>query len=279
MLGEVGQVAKDVTGVTEASGGIDAGAFQNASATAAHLASESGIVQADAIVRSVARGGLRKAFRGLLGLVIAHADQPRSVRLRGEWVEYDPRHWDSGMDCTINIGLGGGTKGRDMGVLRIVLGLQREVLATIGPDNPYVKPDQLYNPLARITETAGFPSAEPFFIEPDMQEVQAKMQAAAQKPDPEQMKLQAQMQLEQMKMQAQAQMKQAEMQAQFQLDQAKMQMDMEAEKARMQVARDKELSQMQADLQVQAADRQVEAERTRARIDVQARGTGREAAP
>jgi hypothetical protein len=167
MLGYMDELIKDHTGITDASGGLDPTMMQNVNNGVAAMASESGLVQADAIVRSVARGGLRKAFRGLLKLVIAHADEPRTVRLRGEWVEYDPRTWNADMDCTVNVGLGGGTKERDMTMLQIVLGLQKELIASIGADNPYVKPDQLYNTLEKIVETAGFPSADPYFTKPD----------------------------------------------------------------------------------------------------------------
>lgn len=220
MMDYFDNVAKDRTGITDASGGVDPEAFQNTSATAAHLMSESGIAQADAVIRSISRGGLRKAFRGLLKLVVAHSDGPRTVRLRGEWVTYDPATWNVDMDATINVGLGGGSRERDLATLQIVLGLQRELLATIGPDNPYVKPEQLYNTLAKITETAGFPSADPFFSEPNPQEIQAKLQAQASKPSPEEQKLQAQMQMEQLKMQANRDKERAQMEADLQVQRA-----------------------------------------------------------
>ncbi|MFK5283058.1 hypothetical protein ACI3PL_26165, partial [Lacticaseibacillus paracasei] len=72
-------------------------------ATAAAMVNESSIARAEMIVRNLARGGIRKAFKGLLKLVIAHADQARTVRLRGQWVEVDPRVWDAGMDCVVNV--------------------------------------------------------------------------------------------------------------------------------------------------------------------------------
>lgn len=220
MLEYFDNVAKDRTGITDASGGVDPEAFQNTSATAAHLMSESGIAQADAVIRSISRGGLRKAFRGLLKLVVAHSDGPRTVRLRGEWKTYDPATWNVDMDATINVGLGGGSRERDLATLQIVLGLQRELLATIGPDNPYVKPEQLYNTLAKITETAGFPSADPFFTEPNPEEIAAKLQAQASKPSPEEQKLQMQMQVENAKMQANRDKERAQMEADLQVKRA-----------------------------------------------------------
>lgn len=255
MLDYLDEVAKDRTGITDASGGVDAEAFQNTTATAANLMSESGIVQADAIVRSVARGGIRKAFRGLLKLVIAHTDQPRTVQMKGEWVDYDPRTWNSAMDCTINVGLGGGTKERDMGVLQIVYNLQKEILLSIGADNPYVKPEQLYNTLSKITETAGFASSDPFFTKPDEQEVQARLQAEKNKPDPEQQKLQAQMQLEQMKMAANRDKESAQMEADLAVKRAEIEAKTQENREALALQREQdaqaaqlEIAKMEADL-------------------------------
>lgn len=240
------QVAKDRTGITDASGGLDPEQLTNINNGVANLAAESGVAQAEMIIRNLTRGGIRKAFRGLLRLVIAHHDQPRTVRMRGEWVEYNPAHWNVGMDCTVNVGLGAGSRERDMSVLQIVLGLQKELIASIGPDNPYVKPDQLYNTLEKMTETAGFPSAEPYFTKPDPKEMQAKLQAQQDQPDPAAQKVQAQMQLEQTKAQAKTQIEEAQMHADLQVKQAELQKDAELEMLK--ADNQKEIAAMKAEL-------------------------------
>lgn len=214
-------INQDRTGVTDASGGVDPEQFQNTSATAAQLMSESGVAQADAIVRSIAVG-VGRMFRGLLKLVIAHSDQPRSVRIGKEWVDYDPSTWNVDMKCDVNVGLGGGTKERDLAVLQIVLGLQREIMMSLGADNPLVKPDQLHNTLDKITEAAGFVSSEPYFTKPDPEEIARKQQEAASRPDPEKVKLDAQMQLEQMKMKANRDKEMAQLEADMQVKNAEL---------------------------------------------------------
>lgn len=227
MLSYFDEMAKDRTGITDASGGLDPEQIANINTGVANLAAESGVAQAEMVVRSLSRGGIRNAFRGLLRLVIAHHDQPRTVRVRGEWKDYNPAHWNVDMDCTVNVGLGAGSRERDMSVLQIVLGLQKELLASIGADNPFVKPDQLYNTLEKMTETAGFPSAEPYFTKPDPQEIAAKLQAQQSQPDPQAQKVQAQMQLEQAKAQARQQVEHAQMQADLQVKEAERQKDLE----------------------------------------------------
>lgn len=245
MLGYMDAAARERTGISDSSGGLDPEAFRNMSATSAQIIADSSIAAAEMMIRSLARGGLRKAFRGLLRLVVAHADKPRTLRLRGEWVQYDPRVWNAGMDCVVNVGLGAGSRERDLSVLQLVLGLQRELIAGIGPDNPYVKPDQVYNTLARIVETAGFPSAEPYFTEPDPQEVAAAMQKG-QGPSIEQQNMQMQMQLEQAKAQSQTQIERAQMEADMRV--REMEAQLKAQLQTMKAQSDAAIAEMRAEV-------------------------------
>lgn len=246
MSAQMDAEARDRTGISDAAGGLDPEALNGMSATGAAMINEAGLARAEMIVRNLARGGIRKAFRGLLKLVVAHADQPRTVRLRGAWVDVDPRNWNADMDCSVNVGLGTGTRERDMMVLTQILGMQKEVMTAFGPDNPLVKPDQLYNTLKKITETAGLSSADPYFTKPDPREVQAKIEASRNQPPPEQIKAQAQMQIEQAKAQARAQVEDAQMQADLRVKQTEI-AGQEALK-QMEIASQAEIARMKAEL-------------------------------
>jgi hypothetical protein len=236
MLNYMDEEATDRTGVSDASAGLAPDALQNMTAKASAMIEQAGIGQTEMMVRMVA-SGLRKFYRGLLRLIIRHQDVPRTVRLRNEWVQFDPRQWNADMDCAVNTGLGAGTRERDMMVMQQVLGLQEKLLTSMGADNPFVKPENLYNTLARLIESAGLKTVDLYFTEPNPEEVQAKLQAAAQKPSPEQIK---------------AQEAQAKLQGQMQLEQMKMKAN-----------RDKEMAQMQADLQVKQAEINAETEKQR----------------
>ena len=260
MLEYLDKEASDRTGVSDMSSGLPPDALHNVTAKASAMVEQAGIGQTEMMVRTVA-DGLRRLFLGLFKLTIRHQDVPKMVRLRGKWVEFDPRHLNAEMDCTVNTGLGAGTRERDMMMMQQVMGVQREMLATFGPDNPYVKPQNLWESTSKLVEAAGLRTPELYFTQPDPQEVEAQLQAMRDAPSPEEAKAQATAQLEQMKMQSQMQMKQMELQAQAQFEAQKMKLDMEAEGARMQVARDKEMSQMQADLQVKEAERQADLEK------------------
>lgn len=247
MIEYVDREAQDRTGISEASAGLAPDALQNMTAKASAMIEQGGIGQTEMIVRTIAES-LKPFFKGLLSLIIRHQDVPRTIRLRDEWVQFDPRDWNADMDCTINTGLGAGTRERDMMMMQQVIGLQEKLLASFGAaDNPFVSPENLFNALKRMAEAAGLKSPAQYFTQPDAQAMQQRMEAMKNAPSPEQMKAQAQAQIEQMKAEAQAKLKEAELQ-----------MTMQIEKARMEVARDKEMAQMQADLQVKQAERETQ---------------------
>jgi hypothetical protein len=121
------QEAIDRTGISDASSGMAPDALQNMTAKATALVEQAGIGQTELMVRTFAQG-LRRVFKGLLGLTIKHQDRPRAVRLRGKWVTFDPRNWNAGMDATVNTGLGAGTRERDMLMIQMIQQLQEKLL-------------------------------------------------------------------------------------------------------------------------------------------------------
>lgn len=235
--------AQDRTGITDASAGMAPDALQNMTAKASAMIEQMGIGQTELMVSNIARG-LRVLFRGLLRLIIRHQDVPRTVRLRGEWVQFDPRHWNAEMDCSVNTGLGAGTRERDLMVMQQVLGLQQTIISGMGADNPFVKPENLWNSLSKLVESAGLKTPSLYFTEPDPQEVQAKLAALRNKPDPEQMKIQAQMQLEQAKMMASRDKEKAQMEADLVVKRAEIEANTRAEAERMEADRAKQERQL-----------------------------------
>ena len=117
MLEYMDNEATERTGVSDASSGLAPDALQNMTAKASAMIEQAGIGQTELMVRTAAEG-LRRFFRGILRLITRHQDIPRTVRLRDEWVQVDPRHWNADMDCAVNTGLGAGTRERDLMVMQ-----------------------------------------------------------------------------------------------------------------------------------------------------------------
>jgi hypothetical protein len=232
MLGYLDNEMADRTGISDASSGMAPDALQNTTAKASAMIEAQGIGQTELIVRTLAHG-LKRVFKGLLKLTIQHQDKPRSVRLKGKWVQFDPRSWDASMDATVNVGLGAGTRERDMMMMAQIIGLQEKLYAALGPDNPFVTPENLHKALVGMTGAAGIKSPDMYFTAPDPQDIERRKQEARQKPTPEQEKAQAHMQIEQMKAQIAMQMKQADMQVQMSKEKAQMEADLQVKMAEM----------------------------------------------
>ena len=109
------------TGVSRSTMALDPEALQNQTATANQNQKDAAYSQVELIARNQAELGWKRVFRQILKLIVKHQDRPRTIRLRDEWVEMDPRAWNAKMDATINIGLGTGSRDRDMAMLNQIL--------------------------------------------------------------------------------------------------------------------------------------------------------------
>ena len=233
MLEQMDGLNKQHTGVTDMAGGVDLDKFQSMSPTNAALISEIGASTAEMMIRELAIGGLECAFRGLLKLVVAHPDASKMVKLRGgEWVQFDPAVWDSNMGCVVDIGLGTGSRERDMLGLRLIKEQQSEIVSALGINNPFVTPVQVYNTLRGMAEASGFPSADPYFTKPNDESIQQFMEQQQQKAEesPEKIKAQTQMQIAQMKMQGD----QTKAQQQLQIERAQLEADISVKRDELQ---------------------------------------------
>ncbi|RVL60734.1 phage portal protein [Sinorhizobium meliloti] len=226
MLAYMDQEATDRTGISDASSGMAPDALQNMTAKASAMIEAAGIGQTELMVRTFAQG-LKRVFQGLLKLVIKHQDKPRTVRLRNQWVTFDPRQWNADMDATVNTGLGAGTRERDMMMMQVVGAQQEKLLAAYGPvGNPFVSIDNIWNSVSRGVEAAGLRTPDLYFTKPTPEQVQQMQKAQQNKPDPEMQKVQIKAQADQQKAQLDAQLQREKMQQEAQLETLRIQQEM-----------------------------------------------------
>lgn len=263
MLSYLDEEATGRTGISDASSGMAPDALQNMTAKASAMIEQSGIGQTEMMVRTIAHG-LKRVFKGLLRLVKQHQDKPRTVRLRDEWVTFDPKSWNSDMDATVNTGLGAGTRERDMMMMTLVIGLQEKLLAALGPDNDFVTPDNLHNALSKQVEAAGLKTPALYFTKPDPEVVKKKLQDAKNAPTPEQQKAQAQMEIEKAKGEIQVALADKKMQADASKEQAQLEADL--------ITKDKELA-----VQMQLKQMEIEWEREKFAMEQAAAAKERQA--
>jgi hypothetical protein len=174
------------TGMSKASQGLDADVLQSTTKAAVTATMSAAQERLEMVARIFAETGVRRLFRGLLKEIISHQDRPRVVRLRNSWVPVDPRAWDADMDVVVNVGLGTGSIEQKVQTLMAVLAQQKEILQTLGPNNPIVSMKQMRNTIAQILELQGVKDASRYFneITPEIEQQMAQPPQPA--PDPTQ---------------------------------------------------------------------------------------------
>lgn len=263
------QVIERRTGVSRSSMALDPEALQNQTATAVQSSRDASYSQIELVARNMAELGWKNVFRAIMRLEIKHRDMARTIRLRGKFVQVDPRHWNADMDISINVGLGTGSRDRDMAMLNVIQGDQLLLIqglreAGFGEQALEMVPF-LLNTLERKAESAGIRSPELFFPElpPEMIEQGKKIiEANKDKPDPK-------VQLEQARAQADMQIKQAQLQADQQNTQAKMAMDEQQSQMDYQIRREQLAAEMELKREQLAAELMLKREQMAAELQLQ----------
>ena len=234
------QVREMRTGVSRSTMALDPEALQNQTATASQNQKDSAYSQVELVARNMAELGWRRVFRQMLKLIVKHQDRPRTIRLRDTWVEMDPRSWNANMDATINIGLGTGSRDRDMAMLNQILNVQIAMTDRLGAAGFSAQAlemvPKINNTAIKLAESAGIKNPDQFYLDIKPEMLEQMKQEAANRPDPE-------MQKEQVKAQTQ-----------LQLGQQQAQLDQQADERKAQI----EAVQMQADIEAQNKKTQAE---------------------
>jgi len=262
MLQYLDSIQQKRTGVTEASQGLDPSILQNVTAAAVASMQQSAAGKIEMIARIFAETGVKSLFQGILHLLCKYQDKPRIVRMRGQYVQFDPREWSNQYDVDINVGLGAGNRQEQMAMLNMVLAKQEQVLQTMGPANPLVSMGQYRNTLGRMVEAAGFKDSAEFYKSITPEQDQALANPPQQEP--------------QMPPEVQAYMAktQADIQAQQAKAQADIQLAREKAAAEIQLMREKEAARLQFEREKSAAELQLKQEEFLAEAQMKAMKVG-----
>jgi GrpB-like predicted nucleotidyltransferase (UPF0157 family) len=252
MLQYLDTVQSKRTGVSDASQGLDPAILQNVTAAAVASMQQAGAGKIELMARIFAETGVKSLFQGILHLLCKYQDKARMVRMRGEFVEFDPRTWANQYDVSINVGLGAGNRQEQMAMLSMVLAKQEQLIAQYGPANPYVSPAQYRGTLGRMVEIAGFKDSAEFYkaITPEQDQMLSNPPPQPQQMPPEVQAIMA-------RTQAEIQANQAKAQADIQLKQQQQQIDMEMAQQKaaleMQLMREKEAAKLMLEREKQQA--------------------------
>ncbi len=221
MLEYVDGMREDRTGAVKMGGVLDPNIL-NGSATSANIVNNTRLERIELIARTFAETGVRRAFRRILELVCKHQKKSRMLRLRGQWVEMDPREWATDMDMTVKVGLGTGDRPMQLATVMQLWSMAKDVGAGAQKGSlqgPIVTMQTIYSLLKETVRLGGFKSVEQFFGDP----TNAPPMPQQEQPNPLIIAAQAEMEIARQKAEAEMALDAQKAQHQFVLDQQKAQ--------------------------------------------------------
>lgn len=149
------------TGISQTTQGLDPDTLQETTAKAYTVALNAATAKVEMIARMLAEG-VKEIALLLQALLARHQDQAMMVKLRGQWIAVDPSQWRKRYDCTVNVGLGTGSRD-EMRSNLMFLGQVQQAAAQAG----IVLPQNVYALASKIAETLGFQVSGEFFTDPE----------------------------------------------------------------------------------------------------------------
>jgi hypothetical protein len=217
------------TGISPRTQSLQADTLQN-TATGASIMEEAINQRLELIARCYAEQFFKPLGKYLLHLVHRYQDKAIQLRLKGKFMQFDPRKWDPDMDIAVAVGLGTGDRSKLISAYQQIVQYQQAFLTQLGAASP-VRLSNIVYTLHKMCEAAGLESPERFFgTEEDAKRAEEMMMQDDGTPSEEEQKLmldqqkaQAKIQLDEQKAQTEAQRKAYETQANIALKEQEVQ--------------------------------------------------------
>lgn len=222
------------TGISKTTMALDPEALQNQTATSSQLQHDAGYSQIELIARNMAELGWVKFFEKRRNLAKKYIKEPVQIPSRnGEAIDgstsgakyrtIQPEQWSDDMACTINVGLGTGSRDRDMSMLNLILNGQIGMADRLGAAGFTAKAIEFIPKIRKtaveMAESSGLRNPGDYYP-PITDEELAQMQqdASTPKPDPEVAKAQIDAQTKDAQAQREHDFRMAELQSKTTLD-------------------------------------------------------------
>lgn len=240
-------VREQQSGITRNGAAIQSEAIDPKSATQVHKEDRNEQVRKRLMARMLAETLLVPVFRKILRLIVKHQDAPRTIQLRGQWVEMDPRSWCADLKARADVGLGYTNREEEIQAATVI-GQAQMTLHEAG----LIQPAHMFATFERLVKAVGWSFASKYASDPASQQGQAEIaQATQQKPDPKMIEVQAKAQIQAMQSQHNAQMREAETAAK--LRQAEMQAALDERVAMIKAESERQNARQKAEMEAQIA--------------------------
>lgn len=273
---------EDRTGATRQTRGLDSDQLSKE-----HSGKALGMLQlsADARKEMTARNiaaGLSAFMCKVYRIICRNQNEPRQVKVGGQFCTFDPRTWNSDLKMTFHVA--GLNREHSLVGLRLIGEEQEKIIETLGPGNPNVTVKNRYRYQEELCRFAGQKDCGAFFTEvPDQpvmgpdgqpqvdpQTGQPAMQpwSPPPQPDPQMAKVEADAKARQAEMGLKAEEAKANLALTQQKDQAQLEGDRERAALDLELAREKAAAEIQLAREKAAAEIQLANEKAAAELQL-----------
>ena len=216
------------TGFSRASMGLDPDQLQSTTKEAVNATLQGGQIKVQMIARTLAETAIRPLARLILDLALKYYDQPLLLKIGDSWQSVDPASIDAELDVEIDVGIGSGRDTEKQMALSQIAAIQKEILQTMGVQNPVVSVERYLGTLRKLASMSGLKDANAFFASNDeIAQARQQMQDQPPAPDPEAQKAQQDYELQKSKQEAELALAREKMTAELNLRREEMAMEFE----------------------------------------------------
>ena len=184
------------TGLSDAAKGLDPKALQSSTMIGVEAVINGQQERTELVARVLAETGYRDLFAGIYNEICENPSQQRTLKVNGEWTDYDTGTFDSSMGVEVNPTLGKGSDTVRLMTLQQIKADQQTVIAQMGLGNPICGLPELYNTQTDMLAIANFKNPSRYFKMPDPAALQQLLSAPK---EPDAMTLAAQAQYQKVK--------------------------------------------------------------------------------
>ena len=216
------------TGFSRASMGLDPDQLQSTTKEAVNATLQGGQIKVQMIARTLAETAIRPLARLILDLALKYYDQPLLLKIGDSWQSVDPASIDAELDVEIDVGIGSGRDTEKQMALSQIAAIQKEILTTLGMQNPVVSVERYLGTLRKLASMSGLKDVNAFFASNDeIAQARQQMQSQPPAPDPEAQKAQQDYELQKSKQEAELALAREKMTAELNLRREEMAMEFE----------------------------------------------------
>ncbi len=220
----VDSITSQRTGISPSTQGLDPDTLTGSTAQAYNNAMNAATGKVELMARLFSEGVRQMAILAH-GCFVRNQDKPLTLKLRNQWVPVDPTTWRQRFDCTVNVGLGTGSR-QQMRSNLMLMGQMQQAAAQAG----IVQPPNVYALVSQMAKALGFKNPEDFFTDPSspqFQQMQAQKQQQPADPKVQAAQITQQGQMQRAQLDAQANL--AEIAAQTQMHERELQLKAQIE--------------------------------------------------